>query len=53
MSQELDEPLPRREYPEYFWFAMTLVALLVCTAINDTEHLADTSFATSQAAASH
>jgi hypothetical protein len=52
MSQELDEPLRNRGYREYFWFAMTLVALMVCTAISDTGHLADTSFATSQVAVS-
>jgi hypothetical protein len=52
MSQELDEPLRSHAYREYFWFAITLVALLVCAAINDTEHLADTSFATSQVAVS-
>jgi hypothetical protein len=49
MSQESDEPVRIRAYREYFWFAMTLVALMVCTAINDTEHLAQSSFAASQA----
>jgi hypothetical protein len=34
MNQELDEPSQDRGYREYFWFALTLLALLVCTAIS-------------------
>jgi hypothetical protein len=55
MSQELEQPRSDRGYREYFWFAATLVVLMVCTAINDTEHLAvaDASFAASRTAGSH
>jgi hypothetical protein len=52
MSQELNEQSWNRGYREYFWFAMTLVALIVCTVISDTDRLAGTSFATSQATVS-
>jgi hypothetical protein len=54
MGQELDEPLQNRGYREYFWFSLTLMALLVCAAVKNPEHLgvAAASFATSQAPAS-
>jgi hypothetical protein len=53
MSDEINEPTRSRAYREYVWFAMTLVALMICTAIQETGQLAsNASFATSDATAS-
>jgi hypothetical protein len=50
MSRKLEQPTRNPGYREYIWFATTLMALLVCTALKSPDHLAGerASVATSQ-----
>jgi hypothetical protein len=33
MSEQIEKSPPNHGYREYLWFAMTLVVLVICTAI--------------------